>query len=396
MTFIGRVSYSWYLWHWPLLAFTRLLYLGDLPLHASIPAIAIAFAIAVLSYFFVEQPCRKSPLAARPLLLRYAVVSIFILLVCAGIWLSGGVPQRFPEFAQVRAQRNQLSLLRDPCLVRENIDLPNRSQACYEASPLPAVALWGDSHAAALAPGLRDSVHAQHLSFVQFTRTGCLPLVGASLYLPKTPLEQSVCVRYNQNALSSLAADHHIRTVILAGFWEGPFRPEFYGDWLVRASDLSHDQLGLDASRRLMERSLAAAVQGLHDAGKQVIVVENTPVFAFDPILRVEAPKISLRRNLARLVGVQNFDDPGFAPRENVKMDALLTPLLQEATTGLPGVTLLDLKPELCITSAECTYRVGDQVLYGDPHHLFPSGARYAFRNFRLPPLAPAPTTRPE
>jgi len=388
ITFIGRVSYSWYLWHWPLLAFTRLLYLGNLPLRAAMFAIAAAFGMAVLSYFLVEQPCRKSSTEAGPLLLRYAAVSILVLFACAGVWLSNGVPQRFPALAQAKAQEDQSNLLHDPCLVRDNIDQPNRTPACFEASATtPAVALWGDSHAAALAPGLRDSLHAQHYSFVQFTRTGCLPLIGAAVYISKTPLDEPACVKYNRNILSSLAADQHIRTVILAGFWEGPLQPEIYRSWLISTSAHNHTKLSQDASRELLRLSLAASIQALHDAGKQVIVVEDTPVFDFAPDLRVLACQIHARQSLARFVGVQNPDDPGFAPPRVIPIDAETDPLLREAVASLSGVTLLDLKPEFCSASTQCTYRIGDQVLFWDTHHFSPEGARYAFRDFKLPAL---------
>ena len=102
LTFVGRVSYSWYLWHWPLLAFAHILYGDNLPAVASVLAVAAAFAAAVLSYYLVEQPLRKSRRAPAPLLLRYAAVSLAILAACAFVWRSQGVPQRFP--ARVRTE----------------------------------------------------------------------------------------------------------------------------------------------------------------------------------------------------------------------------------------------------------------------------------------------------
>jgi peptidoglycan/LPS O-acetylase OafA/YrhL len=76
LVFVGRVSYSWYLWHWPLLAFLRITAGGELPPSAVALAIAASFAAAVLSYYTVEQPFRRSSRAPGPLLFRYALVSL--------------------------------------------------------------------------------------------------------------------------------------------------------------------------------------------------------------------------------------------------------------------------------------------------------------------------------
>jgi peptidoglycan/LPS O-acetylase OafA/YrhL len=75
LVFVGRISYSLYLWHWPLLALGRVVYGGHLPGAAAACLVPVAFGAAVLSYYFIEQPFRKSSLAPAPLLIRYAIVS---------------------------------------------------------------------------------------------------------------------------------------------------------------------------------------------------------------------------------------------------------------------------------------------------------------------------------
>ena len=116
LVFIGRISYSLYLWHWPLLAYLHIASGGSIPPAATILALGASFAIAVMSYYFVEQPFRRSTHAPGPLLLRYAFVSLIVLKV--SLQLCGSptaYPNRFPVLAQL--DRTASSALRnDSCL----------------------------------------------------------------------------------------------------------------------------------------------------------------------------------------------------------------------------------------------------------------------------------------
>jgi peptidoglycan/LPS O-acetylase OafA/YrhL len=86
--FIGRISYSWYLWHWPLLAFGHILYGVKLEPIVSAVVVVSSFTAAVLSYFLIEQPLRQTVTKPSKMLMRYTAVGIAILAPCAGLWLS--------------------------------------------------------------------------------------------------------------------------------------------------------------------------------------------------------------------------------------------------------------------------------------------------------------------
>ena len=368
LTFIGKVSYSWYLWHWPLLAFLRIVYGGDPPQPARLLTIAASLAPAVLSYYFIEQPLRRSTRPPAPLLFRYALVSIAVLAACAGVWLTHGLPQRFPALARMESAEETLKS--DPCLVGDR-DEPNLSPACYDLpAARPSVAIWGDSHAAALAPGLRSAANAQGYGFAELGKNSCAPLTDATHYLPL------------------LQADHRIRIVILAASWAAPFNRTWMDGWLT--PDLAHQSQvpSLEASRQLFTQSLTASIRALQRAGKQVIVLEDTPNFDFDPMLKVRTAHIPARRTLALWLGVEDAADPGAAPPVGDPSIPLSISLLQQIAAGLPGVALLDLKPALCFSSTQCAYRDRDSLLFIDSSHLSPDGARRALRDLRLPTLA--------
>ena len=56
---IGLISYSLYLWHWPVLAFMRYIGSNNLPSYSTAVAIVLMFALSLLSYYFVEKPFKN-------------------------------------------------------------------------------------------------------------------------------------------------------------------------------------------------------------------------------------------------------------------------------------------------------------------------------------------------
>lgn len=392
--FIGKVSYSWYLWHWPLLAFAHILYGGELEPIVSAMVVASSFVAAVLSYILVEQPLRRSSRAPIPLLRRYFALSVAILAACAVLWLSRGVPQRLPSLAAIESQVKDQSVLNDSCMVRDGQNEPNQSPTCFEISASrPDIALWGDSHSAALVPGIRDSGRARGYGLVELTKTDCPPLIGVHIYSPQYPLEEEACFQFNRNVLNLLKANPNVRIVILASFWELPFslRTPGHGNarwYLSSESAKDHEAPPLDASRRLMKQSIATTIKSLQEAGKEVLVFEDVPTFEINPVSRVRTASIPVRHALAVWLRTADASDPGFAHPYLIPEAALASSALKEAVAEFSNVVLVDLVQEICRGAADCYYRDRSRLLYSDTDHLTADGARYALRDFRLPTLA--------
>jgi hypothetical protein len=127
----------------------------------------------------------------------------------------------------------------------------------------PSIAVWGDSHAAALVPGLRSAAIAQGYGFVALSHASCLPLVGASKYNPREPQDEADCIQFNRKDLNLLKVNQDIQIVALVGFWESPFRPgiPWHGDnrWLLTSNSAKgHEIPTLDGYRELLKQSLIA------------------------------------------------------------------------------------------------------------------------------------------
>lgn len=213
---IGQASYSIYLVHWPLLVFARYFEIGTEPAWVSWSLIACACALGVLSWRYVEQPFRRKDIRAmrRPMLA--AATAVGIASVAVVVTVSHGLPGRFPEAVlRVESQKHDVGRFRE-CLEHE---APHRlsASACRlgGAAPTPDLVLWGDSFAAALAPGIDEQARAQGISAAYIGTDSCPPLQG---YPGLFRAARARCQRI-QDALPRLLAESHPKVLILHATW---------------------------------------------------------------------------------------------------------------------------------------------------------------------------------
>jgi len=183
--FFGRISYSLYLWHWPLFTFARFskssLTLGPFD---KITLFALTVAISYLSWRFVEQPLRRGPLApTRRAAFRITGVSTAVLLglSVAGIMLSTGATdadrtaQRFEVYDQYAHQPLYRS---GSCFVQSFAAFDDK---CLAMAPGKTnVLLWGDSLAAHYRHGLGTAVDPEAVNILQATHAACMPTLATA------------------------------------------------------------------------------------------------------------------------------------------------------------------------------------------------------------------------
>jgi len=384
LVFIGRISYSWYLWHWPLLCYLHIASCDNVPAYAAITAVVLSLAAAILSYYFIEQPFRHSRRAPGPLILRYAMASAFMLVLSSVIWTSSKIPhfpQPFPLLA-ISDHEAVWSPESSICMPEQFEHTP--SPACYNpADPRPSVAIWGDSHSLALAPGLRAIASEQGYGIVQFSGGMCAPLSGAALYNPLSPLDARKCIQFNRKTLNLLCNDSHVRIVFLVGMWTLDAK----NGWVDSGSFHDREMLASDASNALFRRSLTNTIRDLHAAGKIVVVMGDVPFFSFDPMMKFRTAHIPARRALSVWMHTDVAEDTGAGSTRNEDQTAIINAQLRSMVDGFQGVQLVDLHSKFCHYNDECIYRIGDHLLFRDSNHLSPFGARYAMSDYHLPTL---------
>jgi SGNH domain (fused to AT3 domains) len=180
--FLGRISYSLYLWHWPLFTFARFSK-TDLTLAPveKILLFAITIAISYLSWKYVERPFRRRLLFStqRSAFIAAAVSSIGLVLISgAGMLVKMTDDGLDRKLARLDAYNNfdpEEAYRTGICFI-ENLKRYIDTATCL--TPVPGktnVLLWGNSHAAHYYPGLAKFVENQPINLMQATAAGCMP-----------------------------------------------------------------------------------------------------------------------------------------------------------------------------------------------------------------------------
>ena len=338
---LGKVSYSWYLWHWPILLLGAQID-PDAPLAVRLALALLALLLAVLSYRLVESPIRRSRgLLARP----YTVIGTALgLMLLANV---GAITWYNDVSAWLQAPRQQQ-------LAAASVDAPViYSMGCdtWYRSAKVNVCGFGPANAAHTAVLMGDSVGAQWFPAVQraferpgwrllvITKSSC-PMVDGTMFYPRIGSDYTVCSTWRARALRYVAQLHP--AVLLLG------STATYG--FSRAH-------WIDGTREVL-----AAVAG--DV-RQIDLIRSTPHLSFD------GPGCLLRR---RWLGDLNFLDHCTSPAESAT-NTRVWRWLGEAAQSFRNVRLLDMNRYVC-PHGQCSAQRHGIVVFRDDQHMTASFAR--------------------
>ncbi|TIQ40739.1 MAG: acyltransferase [Mesorhizobium sp.] len=217
----GKVSYSLYLWHWPILVFFRHYAGGSMPTagEASV-LIATTWLVAYLSWRFVEEPARHPRFLPLRTIAAGAVAASIVGFSGNAIFEAGGIASRIPK--EVAAMRS-LDVMWDwqcPQLVK--IDELG-STFCSFGAPWDKARhhgiLWGDSHAEHMAPLLDVVGQSEETSFILYR--ACPAAFGGGVHrnYPEEPAYKETCASSRKAAVALLARRSDIDIVVLASAW---------------------------------------------------------------------------------------------------------------------------------------------------------------------------------
>ena len=255
MTFIGKISYSLYLWHWPILVGAKYGLNRDLRLAEILLCLAASFLAAWLSYRYVETPIRKGALlkSTRSLFLAAGAATAVAVATAAAIVTSDGFPARQPE---VKSELASFEEKEDRCGV-STVQMIRQDRSCVRGAENaePSFVLIGDSHGAAIAPGIFAAAKAEGVAGWQLTSPGYIPLPGRHL------LGAEADTARDKAFFDFLDRHPEVRTIIVTGFWEhaasgASYRhePEVFVDDRYNGEGTQYNQI---AFRRALESLLA-------------------------------------------------------------------------------------------------------------------------------------------
>jgi peptidoglycan/LPS O-acetylase OafA/YrhL len=366
--YVGRISYAWYLWHWPALVFAAAI-LGPLPPVAGLAVALVSLGPAAFTHHLVENPVRRARSLAR-----LPNRSLALGLGCTAIALAAGmavalsqptfgtaplaqtmgaralVAQPSPQEVAVALRPNPLDasanrgpVVADGCLVGIEGD---RSGDCLYGDPAGShtVILFGDSHAMQYFSPLELLAEAHHWRLLVLTKRECTP-GEVTVRNVLSGRRYSQCDAWRERSLRRIEAASQEATVVMSGSTGyTAYGPD---------GEALHDA----ANAAALQAGYAETLTRIDDAGLPAVLIRDMPASPHDvPSCVSEHPK-HLRACAFEQVR-----------RRNREFDV-------RAAHEAPRVILLDLTPEVC-PGGLCRAVIGNALVYRDRFHLTSTFAR--------------------
>ncbi len=382
MQFLGKLSYSLYLWHWPLLVVAAAVLLdrpGSLDPWRGLLAVCLSVVPAWLSFTFVEEPVRRyrsSASSPHRWGLRLGVVCTVISVVAGlGVYAASALVNRPVTLAagesygaevlpddprgseQGRAVRDPGPYLPPISKVREDIPSAYADGCHVQDNPSPiakgctygdkdsafTVAIVGDSHAAQWVPAFQELGRTKGWRVLVYTKSSC-PMADETVALGKDQRPYTGCDGWNANVATALLAAKPDVVVTSAARYQ-----------VVDGSTV----LGPTESDARMVQGMRRSWQRLTGSGIRVVAVADTPRPGFDMADCVSANEAQLTECAV--------------PRTTAF--GLAGATVTTAAAGQGGVALVDLGDFIC-PNTPCAPVIGRVLVFRDDHHLTATYAR--------------------
>jgi len=257
LTWIGLISYSLYLWHWPILVFARYYLLrSSLSPAEAAGAVALMLTLATLSWRYVERPFRDRSMPIRTVLVWAACGCLVVAIASAAALESKGYPSRFrADVARINmAVGNEYR-----CGLKEYVPFgPSHGCTMFLPSRNPAdatVALFGNSHAQMYAPLVASIVQENNERGILVPMNVCLPLPDFNL--------GSDCMDLAAKDLAAVEGLPRVRVVIISMNWE----------WKTSYLSTRAGIVPADMQTELFIESVDRLISDLERRGKTVVLV---------------------------------------------------------------------------------------------------------------------------
>ncbi|MDP9171593.1 MAG: acyltransferase [Acidobacteriota bacterium] len=375
MVTIGLLSYSWYLWHWPLLSIVRNRRFSEPNLWIDCGIALFSLLCAAVTVRYVENPIRhhRGAKVGRKTVLLGGAATLAALLGTAGAL---GAIEKFqpPSRYSGMLMREQPPLFSDCMIANQTWDGRVFLPKCDEVPPGagadgPLVVVWGDSHADAWAPAIRVLGETDRVEVREISLATCPPVSGAPISTSAGLVPN--CRAFNAAVLSGLKQLREANPkrkigLVLAGRWPGylgsfpiPMRdrgmpfPKFFNE---RGS-------GLAANLQALNQGLKLSLAGLQPLHIRALVLLGGPEFRIAPW---------------RCAGVFGESACSQLRSDNEAYRKPAVDTIRQAAAGFPGVRVVDPLPFFCQGVSCPGFIDGNPVVYDDNHISVSGGQKFA------------------
>ncbi|GAB5455392.1 MAG: acyltransferase family protein [Henriciella sp.] len=353
MVFIGLLSYSLYLWHWPIFSLAAYSSLEPLTGPQKLALLGFTFGVSFLSWKFVETPMRRGTHIWPTVRDRY-IGSGLAMAACAilAVTLVGtqGLPSRFASnVVEYSAARNDFSPVRDRCHASGTADMPYDEACTFGPKQTPGLVIFADSHGSELAFSLGTEAEKTGTFHVrQLTGSLCPPSIDFK------HRQRPNCDDNTELWLRGIETEEAQTIIIVA----------FYMRW--------HENLSL---REDFWDGLDQTIARLTLQGHRVILLDGVPQHKYTslPVLMARRARFENNPSTYRFErGSETLAD----------VDERLTDLSVKH-----GVEYFPLVDTICGTAHKCNGAFQGKPIYFDDQHITVSVADYVRDEILLPAI---------
>ena len=270
---IGLISYSAYLWHQPLFAFTRHRSLTEPSLSALLLLSLFSLVLAYFSWKLVELPFRnKDKISRKSILLFSAIGSLgFIFYGLAGHKTNGFINNsRWDPIRKIEEVKEQRASGFRLCEKNKVSTSFKTGLVCVlgDDSANPSGVLWGDSFAGSAVYGIDNYLRKNGKSYYAVLSDGCPPVPGISREKGKFNCFHD----RHQEVLNTFNADEKLVNLIWIGRFQAVTGPSPAEGFLIDQKPPSLD---------LVKKKFTKAIEDLNTNKKRVVIVLEGPVFKY-------------------------------------------------------------------------------------------------------------------
>jgi len=284
LVFIGKISYSLYLWHWPLIIFSKYYAIRPLTPYELSSVLAATIIISTLSWRFIETPFRSKGFMSTGKIYSFAASGMTMMLAIGVlIYHLKGFPERQGlENLTQTSKKEEVWLYKD-CNINAT-DAPTAITACEigDRNSPPTFMVWGDSHTPTYGKAIHASASQNGVSGILTYGQGCPTFLGM---IPTPQIGDVSCLEYNKMALTYLEEHPEIKTVVLASrwtIWIEETRYKYEEGIRVHLTDTLNELPVNATGSQLFTTGLERTIQTLLSMDRKVVIVAPLPEIGYD------------------------------------------------------------------------------------------------------------------
>jgi peptidoglycan/LPS O-acetylase OafA/YrhL len=360
---IGLVSYSLYMWHWPILAFARY-YFTNLNNMTVFFLVALMFGLSYLTRYTIEEKVMRSQLSFKQSFsFLFLLPALAFLAIASYIHLNDGIKSRFSSEVLTLIEQTQSGVSK---CSRERFELIFDGE-CYikstvEESQKKRILLWGDSHANHFRGFFEEVAKNEPIDIYEMSFPGCPPIAG--IYRINRNYSES-CYSHNIKIQELLLAKEKFDYVALAANWAN----------YPKAANLADDknkEISTQNSERAFYDNLSRQLRLFSQRGIKVIFLNSVPNF------KNNASQCQIKNLVFGYPEEKHCQRP---VQEIIQLREYYDEFVTKTIRPLDNVFVLDFIDYFC-RRGSCKAFIDGNMMYRDQNHITEHASKLLYQEF--------------